>query len=126
MRSLYNILQALVGILLVGLTLTGPAAAWDTHEIAHLSSPVAADVHHHHDEDGGVADVDHHGDGKSHDDGDGGHDHMPSLLAALSGLTSEGPVLAVPPLHRAPLAMTADREPPNILVAPHNRPPRFA
>lgn len=112
---------------MIALSLTGPAAAWDNHAISHLTSPVAADEHHHHADDGTV--VRHMDEGSrstdhAPDDDDGGHDHMPSLLAALSGLPPEGtPFLAYFPDgdRFAPLMANA---PPDLPPSLQIRPPR--
>ncbi|HEX8215572.1 MAG TPA: hypothetical protein VF582_08910 [Allosphingosinicella sp.] len=97
------------------------------HALAHLSAPVAADEHHHHDEDGAI-DVHHAPSDQPDEDQDGstGHDHMPSLTAAWTGVTSEGPVLAAPPAALIPHVVSVGRPPPDAGSDPQIRPPRSA
>ena len=128
-------LQALLGYALAALLLAGPAAAWSTHDLAHVSSPVAADTHHHHDAAGSVeqhevADEDAGADDRHTtlpgEDGDGGHDHMPSLSAGLSAMVASAPVLAAPPVTRVEHASPTVLVPPDNIRLPHIRPPRAA
>lgn len=130
MRALLRSLGSLFGFAFVILALAGPATAWDGHAITHLSSPIAVDAHHHHDDDGAVIATDDGASGSHHspdgDDDDGGHDHMPSLLAAVSDLPGKGPAL---PARLSDSVMTVSieaQEPPDLPTAPLIRPPRFA
>ena len=125
-RSL-RILQAVVGFALVALFLTGPATAWKTHEVSHLSSPVAADSHHHHDDGAAAEHAGEHEDStpEQDKDGDGGHDHLPSFSAGLSAMLMEPPFLesrlVTPPV----LEQFASKAPPDRTSSPQIRPPRF-
>ena len=118
--------HALLGALLA-IFLAAPATAWDMHGLAHLSAPVAADEHHHHDEDGAV---DAHqapaGEPDGDQDGSTGHDHMPSLTAAWTGVTSEAPSLAAPPSVVVAHVASEGRPPPDAGSDPQIRPPRSA
>jgi hypothetical protein len=129
-RALLRSLGALFGFAFVVLALTGPAAAWDRHAITHLSSPMAVDAHHHHGDDGSVIATDDEASGSHHssgggDDEDGGHDHMPSLLAAISDLPAKGPALPTRLTERVIMTVTETQEPPDLPTTPHIRPPRF-
>lgn len=121
--------RALMGMILAGL-LAAPAAAWDRHALAHLNAPVDASVHHHHEGDGSIA-IDHHHDdgadkGSDGDEDSDGHDHMPSLTAAWTGLLAGGPLLILPQLAGTPTMSVAARAPPDIPLDPQIRPPRSA
>ena len=60
------------------------------------------------------------------EDGDGGHDHMPSLSAGLSAMVASAPVLAAPPVTRVEHASPTVLVPPDNIRLPHIRPPRAA
>ena len=127
-QSILRSFGALLGFAMLALSLTGPAAAWDQHVVTHISAPVAVDEHHHHDDDGSI-EVPGDGSGSSrHDrnDRDGGHDHMPSLLAAVSDLPPEGPVFPIHVSEGDRLIPAPARVPPDLPPAPQIRPPRFA
>lgn len=129
MRAILRSLGSLLGFAFLVLALAGPATAWDRHEITHLSSPVAVDAHHHHDDDGSVVALDD-GASKSHhssgdDEDDGGHDHMPSLLAAISDLPGKGPALPARLSGSVMIVSIEAQEPPDLSTTPHIRPPRF-
>lgn len=109
------------------LSLNAPAAAWDAHAISHIGTPVAIDEHHHHDS--GTADEarDHDGQAPVHEEGDeGGHDHMPSLSAALSALISQAPVASAPPALSVAIPALAVKTPTELIEPPPARPPRSA
>jgi hypothetical protein len=116
--------NALLGAL-IAIFLAAPATAWDMHALTHLSAPVAADEHHHHDEDGAVeahqAPADQSDDGP---DGRTGHDHMPSLTAAWTGVTSEGLALPAAQTELIPHFIHVGRPPPDAGSDPQIRPPR--
>lgn len=130
MRSFLRSLGALAALMVAALALTGPAAAWDQHAATHLSAAVAVDQHHHHDDDGSVTLLDEEGSGSIHhnpdDDRDGGHDHIPSLLAAMSDVPPEGPAFPVLFSEGDRLVLAPARVPPDLPPAPQMRPPRFA
>lgn len=128
MRSFLRSLGALVALMLAALALTGPAAAWDQHAVTHLSAPVTVDEHHHHDGDGSVTVLDEssRSNHDSDDDGAGGHNHMPSLLAAMSDLPPEGPAFPVFFSESDHLVLAPARVPPDLPPAPQIRPPRLA
>ena len=128
MRSLVRSFGALVGFALIALFMTGPAAAWDSHAITHLTSPVAVDEHHHHDDDGAVTLHDEGSQSSHHspDDVDGGHDHMPSLFAAMTDLPPEGPIFPTLISEGDRPVPTPTSAPPDIAPIPQIRPPRFA
>ena len=131
MHSFLKSVVALVALALAALTLAGPAAAWDQHAVAHLAAPVAVDEHHHHDDDGSVGGL--HDEGPmtaDHSPGDGtdgsGHDHVPSLFAAMSDLPPEGPVVPTCVLEGDRFVPTPTSAPPDLPPTPQIRPPRFA
>jgi hypothetical protein len=130
-RAILRSLGILIGFAFVVLALAGPATAWDRHAIDHISSPMAVDAHHHHDDDGSVIATDdrasgsHHSSGDDDGDNDGGHDHMPSLLAALSDLPGKGPVLLARLSESIMMISIEAQEPPDLPTTPHIRPPRF-
>lgn len=125
-RSL-RILQAVVGLALAALFLTGPATAWKSHEVSHLSSPVAADSHHHHDDAADAKHAAEHEDSTSEKDkdDDGGHDHLPGFSAGLSAMLVEAPLLESPPVTRPVLDQSTSTVPPDRVGSPQIRPPRF-
>ena len=127
MHRSFRILQALLGLALAALFLTGPATAWKTHEVSHLSSPVAADSHHHHDDGASTEHAAEHEDTSPEQDrdGDGGHDHLPSLSAGLSAMLMEAPLLESPFVTRPVLEQSASKAPPDRTSSPQIRPPRF-
>lgn len=120
-----RLLRNLIAFAMVAFGITAPATAWDAHEISHISKPVAVDEHHHHDEDG--MEVPHgHGEGApAHaDEGDGGHDHLPSLSATLSAVMGSGPLALFPDLlGLAPGSFTV-KVPVDLIEPPPARPPR--
>ncbi len=123
---LRRLLSCLIGMTLVALTLAAPARATDSHAMAHWASPVAANEHHHHDDRGAVvADEHHHGSQPAGDSDDGGHDHMPSHAHGSVALDVAGPLVAAPMPASTPVAALPMHEPPNLILPPHNRPPRF-
>lgn len=117
--------QVLTILMLLGLAVGSPvaAAASVSHSLAHVSQPVAADQHHHHEADGTV---DMHGDDDADDQKrDGlGHSHglisvdLASIPEQVSGLSSAYGRIVVEPGQAQPLTAIA---PPQ-----EKRPPRTA
>jgi len=118
LRSLFTV----AALLLAGLWLATPAAAWKVHGTQHLSSPVSVDQHHHHDADGSPVDQRQ---APSEPDGPG-HDHMLSGAASLAA-TIDGSASLLPPTSAviapdggiAPTLHELRRPPPS-------EPPRFS
>ncbi|HEX9965171.1 MAG TPA: hypothetical protein VGB04_09335 [Allosphingosinicella sp.] len=107
----------------VAFSMTAPATAWDAHEISHISNPVAIDEHHHHDDDRVQASHGHGDQAPAQDDG-GGHDHMPSLAAALSAIPANGPIAIFPMLVGISPPSFAAKVPVDLIEPPPARPPR--
>lgn len=121
-----RLLACLIGMTLVALTLAAPARSTDSHAIAHWASPVAANEHHHHDDAGAVVEADdHHGSQPAGDSDDGGHEHIPSHAHGSVAVGADGPLVATPFVTSLPVAALPMHEPPNLILPPHNRPPRF-
>lgn len=129
MQVIHGLWRALLGVILAGL-LAAPAAAWDRHALVHLTAPVDVAEHHHHNDDGSIASDHHHDDGADWESGDdqdnSGHDHMPSVMAAWTGLLAGGPVLPLPQVAEAPIVSFAARAPPDLPPERQIRPPRSA
>ena len=112
-----RLLCALVAFALVALLQAAPATAWSVHEVAHLGTQVAAETHHHHEEDGSIEIADH-ANGDRDSDPDGGHDHLASVAPGVSGMPSEMPTVSA-------LQDLSELAPPSALAtAPPNRPQR--
>jgi hypothetical protein len=120
LRLLRNILAFAV----VAFGMTAPATAWDAHEISHISNPVAVDEHHHHDDDGVQASHGHGDQAPGQEEDKGGHDHMPSLSAALSAIMDNGPVTIFPALSGISQPSFAAKVPVDLIEPPPARPPR--
>ena len=109
----------------VAFGMTAPATAWDAHEISHISNPVAIDELHHHDGDGVNASHGHGSEAPAEDDeGDRGHDHMPSLLEAFSAILLDEPVAIIPALVGISPPSFAAKVPVDLIEPPPARPPR--
>lgn len=120
-----RLIRNLLAFAVVAFSMTAPATAWDAHEISHISNPVAIDEHHHHDDDEVQAATGHGHDAPAqNDDDDGGHDHMPSLCAALSAIMESGPVAAFPNLVGLTPESFAVKVPVDLIEPPPARPPR--
>lgn len=124
MTRLFRLLVLCLGLATATLAVAGPGVARDVHEIAHLSSPVADNEHHHHAADGSV--IADQGEPDDTDKADGGHDHMLTGAAQVAAIDT-GSLLAPPTLaelaHGLP---SAAAPPPNRASAPPFQPPRFA
>jgi len=105
----------------VAFALSGPAAAWDDHKLAHASAPVGIGEAHHHMQDGSVTLED---EDDSSSQNSPAHDHLvpasvdaPAMLAAH--LTVALPSLAEVAYHRTSPSPLAGQE-----FQPQKRPPR--
>jgi hypothetical protein len=116
-----RLFRNLLAFALIAFGMTMPAAAWNTHAASHLGNPVAVDEHHHHDEDGVRSGGHGH---EAPDEGDDGHDHMPSLSASLSAIVDEGAATLAPPLTGVPQPSYAAAAPVALIEPPPARPPR--
>lgn len=109
----------LILCVIAALWLSAPAAAWQVHQIEHSAQPVAVGEYHHHDDDHGTT-----GD-ESPENEPRGHDHMPSLLAGMSGVLADASFV-VPQILPDLLAETLPaRAPAQRIEAPPPRPPSF-
>lgn len=123
----FRLLRHLIGLALVALCLTAPAAAWNMHKLAHGGCPVALDAHHHHAdgrivmEDGGSPADDGRQQGSDH-----GHDHMLSMLGGICGTLPEAISLASPVIDSMDPPSPTVRSLADRIEAPPPRPPRSA
>lgn len=127
MKSLRRLAARLVGVMLVTLALALPVATTtDAHATSHMTSPVDATQHHHHDDTGAVvADLDHDEQAPSEDGTDGGHAHMPPHLHGFEAPLTDQPVFAMARVASVPADPVQDRAPPELSPDPDARPPRF-
>ncbi len=121
MPAVLRLFRNLLAFALIAFGMTVPAAAWNAHVASHVGNPVAVDQHHHHDEDGSQSEE--HGP-DAPEDGDDGHDHMPSLSAALSAIVGHGTATLVPPPDGVPQPSYAAAAPADLVEPPPARPPR--
>lgn len=119
-----RLIRNLLAFAVVAFSMTAPATAWDAHEISHISNPVAIDEHHHHDDEGVQGSHGHGDEAPAQDEDDGGHDHMPSLSAALSAIVDGGPVAVFPDLIGLTPMSFAVKVPVDLIEPPPARPPR--
>ena len=118
LRSLFT----LAALLLAGLWLSTPAAAWKVHATQHISSPVSVDQHHHHADNGSPVD-----DGETPaDQNSPGHNHMLSGAASLTATIDGGSTL--PPQVSALIAPVGLIGPTlhELRRPPPSEPPRFS
>ncbi len=114
-------LLALAAFMLANVWLTGPAVAWEMHETAHMSSPVAADEHHHHGEDGApIQDRDVPSDQQGT-----GHDHLSSGAASLNATIEAGAALAPYPASPSLPGSTLTAALHDVRRPPPSEPPRL-
>ena len=99
--------------------LSAPAAAWQVHQVEHAAQPVAVGEYHHHDGDGTT------GDASKGQKQDQGHDHLPSLLAGMSGLLAEASFIAPQILPDVVAEALPAMAPVQRIEAPPPRPPSF-
>lgn len=125
MARALRLIRNLLAFAVVAFSMTAPATAWDAHEISHISNPVAVDEHHHHDDDGAQTSHGHGDEAPGQDEDSGGHDHMPSLSAALSAIPATGPVAIFPMLVGVSPPSFAAKVPVDLIEPPPARPPRF-
>ena len=125
MTAVLRLLRNLLAFAVVAFSMTAPATAWDAHEISHINNPVAVDEHHHHD--GGAVQAAGHGHDAPDPAGgkdDAGHDHMPSLSAAVNAIVVNGPITVFPPLTGVSPPAYAAVAPVDLIEPPPARPPR--
>jgi len=111
---------------MIAMLIATPATAWDMHALAHASVPVAANEHHHHGDDGSVHVEQAPANSEDKRDGNRGHDHMPSLVAAWTAMVSDGPVVSLPAPTAMPHRVVTGHAPPDPFPDREIRPPRFA
>lgn len=112
----------LILAVLIAVAVGVPAATWDPHAAAHMTSTVDVEGHHHHDDDGRIVADHDHGDGD--DDRDGGHDHGAPPQILTDGAVFAGIDLAAPPTRALPVAFSHRKAPPGRPLNPDRRPPR--
>lgn len=93
MRESFRLFLCVLGVALAAFWLSAPATAWSVHKTAHIASPVAETEHHHHSDSG---QFDAAGETADDEDGDKGHDHLPSLCVSLAATVDGAPALALP------------------------------
>lgn len=122
MRVSLRPLFTFAALLVAGLWLSTPAAAWKVHATQHISSPVSVDQHHHHADNGSPVD-----DGESPPDETGpGHNHMLSAAASLTA-TIDGGAILLPQVSGviAPVGLITPTLH-ELLRPPPSEPPRFS
>lgn len=98
-----------------------PAATWDPHTSAHLTSAIEVDGHHHHEDGRIVVDHDH---GPDENDRDGGHDHGGLPQHLMDGTVFAAFELTQPAFAKMPVALNQREAPPDRSLDPDRRPPR--
>ena len=117
-----RLLRNLLLFALLAFGMTAPATAWNVHMGSHASNPVTVDEHHHHDE--GVNSPAHGHDAPDPGEPDSGHDHMPSLSAALAAIVDGAAAMVPAPMIVAPQPPYAASVLVDLVEPPPARPPQ--
>ena len=118
-------IRTLLGFAFFAALLSGPATAWDSHLAQHSAAPVTIDVHHHHDDEGVMHNVEADTDPEQQRDGERGHTHMPSGSATISAVLSDALSPAVRYSVEQPLVGRTSLISHGRLTPPQKRPPRL-